>query len=340
MLSLLKSLQEQGVITQGDYYFAQLIADKQKDKGYTEPVQNLAILLAALCNWSYTQGNTCCVLDRFLERNLFGLAYRHTETDFLLLINEKIGSLPISKWQSALAGHIAFTQDPENQIAPLAFQFGAIYFYRAWQDEFRVAQYIKNALKNDRTLSVEPQQIRTLLDRYFPQQQAQVDWQKVAVATAVKSPFSVITGGPGTGKTTTVTRLLCVLQELFGGKLHIKLVAPTGKAAARLTESIENALAQMPISDELRASIPKTAETLHRLLGVRPFTDSVKYHAHNPLQIDVLVVDETSMIDLPMMAKLVQALKPETRLILLGDQAQLASVEAGAVLGEIAQFLT
>ena len=94
----------------------------------------------------------------------------------------------------------------------------------------------------------------------------------------------------------------------------------------------------MPISDELRASIPKSAETLHRLLGVRPFTDSVKYHAHNPLQIDVLVVDETSMIDLPMMAKLVQALKPETRLILLGDQAQLASVEAGAVLGEIAQF--
>ena len=93
------------------------------------------------------------------------------------------------------------------------------------------------------------------------------------------------------------------------------MVAPTGKAAARLTESIENALAQMPISDELRASIPKTAETLHRLLGVRPFTDSVKYHAHNPLQIDVLVVDETSMIDLPMMAKLVQALKPETRLI-------------------------
>ena len=153
MLSLLKSLQEHGVITQGYYYFAQLIADKQKDKGYTEPVQNLAILLAALCNWSYTQGNTCCVLDRFLERNLFGLAYRHTETDFLSLINEKIGSLPVSKWQSALAGHIAFTQDPENQIAPLAFQFGAIYFYRAWQDEFRVAQYIKNALKNDRTLS-------------------------------------------------------------------------------------------------------------------------------------------------------------------------------------------
>ena len=89
MLSLLKSLQEQGVITQGDYYFAQLIADKQKDKGYAEPVQNLAILLAALCNWSYTQGNTCCVLDRFLERNLFGLAYRHTETEIFCRLSMK-----------------------------------------------------------------------------------------------------------------------------------------------------------------------------------------------------------------------------------------------------------
>ena len=86
---------------------------------------------------------------------------------FCHFISEKIGSLPASKWQSALVGHIAFTQDPKNEIAPLAFQFGAIYFYRAWQDEFRVAQYIKNALKNDRTLSVEPQQIRALLDRYF-----------------------------------------------------------------------------------------------------------------------------------------------------------------------------
>ena len=108
---------------------------------------------------------------------------------------------------------------------------------------------------------------------------------KVAVATAVKSPIFCDYRWPWNRETTTVTRLLCVLQELFGGKLHIKLVAPTGKAAARLTESIENALAQMPISDELRASIPKTAETLHRLLGVRPFTDSVKYHVHNPLQI-------------------------------------------------------
>ncbi len=165
----------------------------------------------------------------------------------------------------------------------------------------------------------------------------------MAVATAIKSPFSIITGGPGTGKTTTVTRLLLVLQELFDCKLHIKLVAPTGKAASRLEESIKNALGfmqeKMNLSDSLFNAIPQKASTLHSLLGVNAFNDYTRYNSHNPLQLDVLVVDETSMIDLPMMAKLINALKPETRLILLGDQAQLASVEAGAVLGELAQFV-
>ena len=343
MLSVLQKLKEQGILSQGDYYFAKLIADKQCHTDYAEPVKNLAILLAALCSWRYTQGNTCSLLDRYLEHNLFSLAYRTTEEDYLAEILEKIGYVPVEDWQRALCGHMAFTQDPVNQIAPMAFQFGALYFYRAWQDEFRIAQYIKNTLKKNRTLAFSYDEIRQKLDKYFPEKQEKTDWQKVAVATAIKSPFSIITGGPGTGKTTTVTRLLLVLQELFDCKLHIKLVAPTGKAASRLEESIKNALGfmqeKMNLSDSLFNSIPQKASTLHSLLGVNAFNDYTRYNSHNPLQLDVLVVDETSMIDLPMMAKLINALKPETRLILLGDQAQLASVEAGAVLGELAQFV-
>lgn len=344
MLSVLQKLKEQGIISQGDYYFAKLIADKQCHMDYAEPIKNLAILLAALCSWRYTQGNTCSQLDRYLENNLFGLAYRTTEEDYLAEIHEKIGYLPVEDWQNALCGHMAFTQDPVNQIAPMAFQFGALYFYRAWQDEYRIAQYIKNTLKKYRTLAFSYDEIHQKLEKYFPEKQEKTDWQKVAVATAIKSPFSIITGGPGTGKTTTVTRLLLVLQELFDCKLHIKLVAPTGKAASRLEESIKNALGfmqeKMNLSDSLFNAIPQKASTLHSLLGVNAFNDYTRYNSHNPLQLDVLVVDETSMIDLPMMAKLINALKPETRLILLGDQAQLASVEAGAVLGELAQFVT
>ena len=343
MLSVLQKLKEQGILSQGDYYFAKLIADKQCHTDYAEPVKNLAILLAALCSWRYTQGNTCSQLDRYLENNLFGLAYRTTEENYLAEIREKIGYLAVEDWQNTLCGHMAFTQDPVNQIAPMAFQFGALYFYRAWQDEYRIAQYIKNTLKKHRTLAFSYDEIRQKLDKYFPEKQEKTDWQKVAVATAIKSPFSIITGGPGTGKTTTVTRLLLVLQELFDCKLHIKLVAPTGKAASRLEESIKNALGfmqeKMNLSDSLFNAIPQKASTLHSLLGVNAFNDYTRYNSHNPLQLDVLVVDETSMIDLPMMAKLINALKPETRLILLGDQAQLASVEAGAVLGELAQFV-
>lgn len=344
MLSVLQKLKEQGILSQGDYYFAKLIADKQCHTDYAEPVKNLAILLAALCSWRYTQGNTCSQLDRYLEHNLFGLAYRTTEEDYLAEIHEKIGYLPVEDWQNALLGHMAFTQDPVNQIAPMAFQFGVLYFYRAWQDEYRIVQYIKNTLKKHRTLAFFYDEIHQKLDKYFSEKQEKTDWQKVAVATAIKSPFSIITGGPGTGKTTTVTRLLLVLQELFDCKLHIKLVAPTGKAASRLEESIKNALGfmqeKMNLSHSLFNAIPQKASTLHSLLGVNAFNDYTRYNSHNPLQLDVLVVDETSMIDLPMMVKLINALKPETRLILLGDQAQLASVEAGAVLGELAQFVT
>ncbi|OOF41637.1 exodeoxyribonuclease V subunit alpha [Rodentibacter mrazii] len=342
MLMLLQTLNEQNIISLGDYYFAKLIADKQPED-LPEPTKNLAVLLAALCSWHYAQGNTCVELDKASERNLFGLGYRATEQDYLTEIQQKIDFLPVAQWQSHLRGHLAFTQDPISHIAPMVFQFNVLYFYRIWQDEYRVVQYIKNTLKNHRTLAFSPDEIREKLALYFPQKSVEIDWQKVAVATAIKSPFTVITGGPGTGKTTTVTRLLLVLQELYEHQLHIKLVAPTGKAASRLEESLQNALGflqqSMGLSEALVQSIPQKAETLHRLLGVNAFNDHCHHNERNPLQLDVLVVDETSMIDLPLMAKLINALKPETRLILLGDQAQLASVEAGAVLGELAQWV-
>lgn len=334
MLGLLQTLRDQGVVSEGDYYFAKLLDEKQQALDYPEQIKDLAVLLAALCSWRYNQGNTRTALTADSAYALFGLAYRIADGEVLAAMRQKLADLPVTHWQSVLKGHIGFTDDPRNHTAPLVFQFNALYFYRVWQDEYRVAQYIKNTLKNDRPLPASVEEIRAKLDQYFPHKQEAVDWQKVAVATAILSPFAIITGGPGTGKTTTVTKLLQVLQELYQHQLHIKLVAPTGKAAMRLTESIERALkgSTTPAPAELPAI------TLHSLLGINAFNEKTRYHAHNPLPLDVLVVDETSMIDLPLMAKLIQALKPTTRLILLGDQAQLNSVEAGAVLGELAQW--
>ncbi|MFQ2716042.1 exodeoxyribonuclease V subunit alpha [Aeromonas caviae] len=166
--------------------------------------------------------------------------------------------------------------------------------------------------------------------------------QKLAAATAAARPFAVISGGPGTGKTTTVAKLLAILVEtgLQGGKVPaIRLVAPTGKAAARLTESIGAALQALDLPPEWVEAIPTEAGTLHRLLGVIPGRSQFRHHRGNPLHLDLLVVDEASMVDLPMMARLLDALPSHARLILLGDKDQLASVEAGAVLGDICSFI-
>ncbi|MDE1514851.1 exodeoxyribonuclease V subunit alpha [Vibrio sp. dsl-7] len=170
-----------------------------------------------------------------------------------------------------------------------------------------------------------------------------LNWQKVAAAVALTRRFAVISGGPGTGKTTTVAKLLAALisQSLAQGKVpEIKLIAPTGKAAARLTESMGKAISQLAIEPAIAAAIPSSSSTIHRLLGAIPGSAEFRHHAHNPLHLDLLVLDEASMVDLPLMVKLLEALPKHARLILLGDKDQLASVEAGAVLGDICSFIS
>lgn len=176
------------------------------------------------------------------------------------------------------------------------------------------------------------------LDEMVPTR-ACLNWQKVAAAVALSRRFSVISGGPGTGKTTTVTKLLAALVTESQQPLTIKLVAPTGKAAARLTESIGQAVTSLAVAPDIKAMIPTESSTLHRLLGYVPNQVEFRHNRQNPLHLDVLVVDEASMIDLPMMARLLDALPEHARLILLGDKDQLASVEAGAVLGDICSFV-
>ncbi|MDP5254905.1 MULTISPECIES: exodeoxyribonuclease V subunit alpha [unclassified Vibrio] len=180
------------------------------------------------------------------------------------------------------------------------------------------------------------------LDNHIPLSQC-LNWQKVAAGVALTRRFSVISGGPGTGKTTTVTKILAALlqsAQATGQPLPlIKLVAPTGKAATRLSESIGQAVGLLAVEPEIKAAIPTVASTLHRLLGSIPNQVEFRHHQGNRLHLDVLVVDEASMVDLTLMYKLVSALPDQAQLILLGDKDQLASVEAGAILGDICHFI-
>ena len=189
-----------------------------------------------------------------------------------------------------------------------------------------------------------PSKVRGWLDILFASHRAAEtpDWQKLACAIAVRGSVAIITGGPGTGKTYTVARLLALLFAM-GKQQRIALAAPTGKAAARLEQSIKSALTEL--ADKVGDALPLrdltarmgAARTLHSLLGARPDTRAFAHNKGNPLDVDVLIVDEASMVHLEMMAALLDALPPGAMLVLLGDKDQLASVEAGAVLGDLCQ---
>ena len=246
--------------------------------------------------------------------------------------------------------------------APLVLDGTRLYLRRHWNHERSVAQGIL-----DRVAHTEPPaHLANELARLFPPHVSNrssgfsrdfphdtlaaaaptsaptpntVDWQRIACALAARGAFGVITGGPGTGKTTTVVRLLGLLQTLqlreHAQPLRLRLAAPTGKAAARLNASIAAQLAQLDVDDAVRAAIPSEVLTLHRLLGARPDTRRYRHDRRNPLHLDVLVIDEASMVDLEMLAGVLDALPASARLILLGDKDQLSSVEAGAVLGDL-----
>ncbi|WP_108447878.1 exodeoxyribonuclease V subunit alpha [Halomonas sp. BN3-1] len=260
-------------------------------------------------------------------------------------------------WANRLECWSAVAQGPG--ASPLVLEAGRLYLRRYWRNEQRVASAIAARLstsdtptedtttENHPTDNSDAARLRPVLDTLFPPSDPRADQaasQKLACALGARAPFAVITGGPGTGKTTTVIRLLALLQTQAiaerGAPLAIRLAAPTGKAAARLSESIRDqiaALDELPLPDaaQVRASIPHEVSTLHRLLGARPDTRHFHHHRLNPLPLDMVAVDEASMVDIDMMAALLDALPPHARLVLLGDKDQLASVEAGAVLGNL-----
>ena len=221
-----------------------------------------------------------------------------------------------------------------GDFVPLILLGERLYLARYEAYERQLAEQLL-ARAGDRP-EVDEARLGESLGRLFAFNSQQPDWQRLAAAQAVRRRLAVISGGPGTGKTTTVVRLLAALLEQ-GAALAIGLAAPTGKAAARMAEAIRGAKAALPVDAAIKAALPEEARTLHRLLGSRGDSPAVRHHAGNPLALDVLVVDEASMVDLALMAKLVDALPPGARLILLGDKDQLAAVEAGAVFAELCE---
>ena len=333
LFALLSTWSERGWLRELDRALAQLFAELDPQ---TSP---LLLLGAALASHQLGQGHVCLDLAATLANPDFTLSLPPEGEDAeeaMILPSQVLAGLSLESWLAACAGSSLL----ESEGAPLVLSGACLYMRRYWNYERQVAGDIARRLQAN---AAAPADLAARLASLFPEPlvvdgQRLTDWQKLACAMAAQGRFTLITGGPGTGKTTTVVRLLALLQEAAmatGEPLRLSLAAPTGKAAARLTESIGAQVQSLALDERVREQIPTLVTTLHRLLGSRPGSRHFRHDAANPLPLDVLVVDEASMIDLEMMASLLDALPAHARLILLGDKDQLASVEAGAVLGDL-----
>ena len=315
----IKSFLKKGLLSEIDIHFAKFIT------GFSPDNDPDIFLAAALVSHTTASGNICLNLETTSGNLLTG-----THED-----REPIECPRLDVWLEKLKTHPAVGR-PGERFPLILDTKNRFYLYRYWDYENTLSKSIKKRIcKNIANLDL--QRLKNSLDRLFPKtKQTGVNWQKIAAAVASLRHFSVITGGPGTGKTFTVTRILALLLEQVPEKmLQIILAAPTGKAAARLKETLEQAKGRMNCDDAVKAMIPADVFTIHRLLKPIKGSPHFRHDPDNPLMADVVVVDEASMVDLALMAKLFQAVPENARLILLGDKDQLASVEAGSVLGDI-----
>ncbi|MCT6699651.1 exodeoxyribonuclease V subunit alpha [Rheinheimera sp. 4Y26] len=330
---------------------------KQKTPG---PLPDNVWRWLALGSAQLAQGHLCLDLSQVLQQPALLLSPAQCHGKALALLQQWLLPQQLDEVLTQLRQAVPVVasigqNEQQQQSSPYVLEGNRLYLRRYWQYEQQIKAYLQQSFQRTTELrqSLITAEVQPLLSWLFPgtvapnpaQATAQnsPDWQMLGCAMAAGSSFSVITGGPGTGKTTTVVKLLLLLQQLQQqqGKayLQIRLAAPTGKAAARLSVAITGALTkltpQLGLTPELLKAVPAHAETLHRLLGVQPQQQGFKYHAGFPLPLDVLVVDEASMVDVAMFTAMLSALPPAARLILLGDKDQLASVEAGAILAEL-----
>ena len=355
MPSTVMSLYNRGLIRPLDYQFARFLHQHLQMQKQGTVHDELVIILATLVSYQLGKGHSCVNLAK-LPFPLF-----ECFSDKGKVADKKMqeGDTPLQGFElPELEELIKVLQQSslvtlDERPAPLRLNGQRLYLYRYWIYEKEVGEKIGLLLENkpgpinfisscesdgDTVQAREAlASSREAFRRLFPNDDDN-PWPSLAAALALKNKLTIISGGPGTGKTTTVTRTLTLLIEAAARKnqsLLIQLAAPTGKAAARLSESIINARQNISAEAEVLAQLPNFATTLHRLLGVIPGRYQYRHHAGNPLHLDILLVDEASMIDLPMMHALLDALPPHAALILLGDKDQLASVAPGSVLADL-----
>jgi exodeoxyribonuclease V alpha subunit len=284
--------------------------------------------------WATTAGAPAASVAA-VARAAAALSLAVSEGHVCLLLSALAGEGDAAGWRAALRdSRIVGTPAAPGALPLILDDDDRLYLHRYFDYERRLARRLTRARRAGEDAVTTTPALRAQLADLFAANAARLggaaDWQQLAAALALRGRLTVISGGPGTGKTTTVVNLLACLLAL-DADCRIALAAPTGKAAARMTDAIRQRAQHLPPA--LREKMPRDSSTVHRLLGVTPA--GFAHDAANPLPIDALVVDEASMLDLALATRLLEAVPPAARIILLGDKDQLAAVESGAVFAEL-----
>ena len=289
-------------------------------------------LLVAL-SFMQRHGHSCLLLSEIAGQTLFsGELTNDNEAED----KNNIGGYTFGDLTS-LISVIKKALDDDKLAKLFVYSKGKLYSRRYYEFEQEIA---RNIVQRTHYLSLEDvtvNNLKMLWPTIFPTQvTSEQDWQQIAVAKSLVQRFSVINGGPGTGKTYTVLRLILALLACNDSQ-RIVLAAPTGKAQQRMTESIVDNIEKLTgkVEQTLLNKVPTNAVTLHRLLGLREYSVATRYNQSNPLPLDVLIVDEASMVDLALMARIIRALPAHAKLYFIGDAEQLPAVELGNVLEQL-----
>jgi exodeoxyribonuclease V alpha subunit len=299
-----------------DHFFAQFLNSKNST------LKESVYLAAALSAYVLREGHIWCDLSEFA-----GIEFiPYTNPDIIQTFPQ------LDDWIQDLS--TAEIVGCSGDYKPLILESTSICMYRYWKYEQQTADSIyKKAGSYQRYF--DRSDIEKCIDSITDASSFD-EFQRNAIIAAANNKFTIITGGPGTGKTTTVAKIAAVLITLHGKQpFRIALAAPTGKAAMRLGESLQIAITQLSLEETIKKSFPTETQTIHRLLGTIPGSINFSYNTLQPLPFDLVIIDEASMVDIALMSKLLDAIPEKCRLILLGDKDQLASVEAGSVLADI-----
>ncbi|WP_284443117.1 exodeoxyribonuclease V subunit alpha [Buchnera aphidicola] len=315
MIILLRQAVKLKIIRPIDFYFSQFIAQK-----------NTIIMLVAACvSYESTKGHIFLPVQYF-EKNCFFSSFNKTFTKKISIILEKK-----INWSFELLKHISVGNG--SIPTPLVLYKKKIYLYKMWKAENNIFKFFytnKNKNKIDR------KKCSKILDNLFPGKS--INFQKIAVALTLINHITFIVGGPGTGKTTTILKIIIALIKSSSKPIKIQLSAPTGKATTRLNKIMKNNIFDLYFSEKEKYSLPSRAKTIHQLLGIQKISQNSFFNKNNLLDLDILIIDEISMVDILMMEKILCAVSKNTKLIFIGDQNQLCPIESGSILREICYY--